>query len=315
MILPILNYRNNYYERRGQSKVASAPSFGAAVNNAYKKINVNSADYIEYVYKISRKICNKPIEINVESGRLDDIVKSREPYIFIMNHTFFQKNDLDATEFFNTLLYREYLYNGFADSCPRSKILANANILKRKKDKGEKAKWLGITPINLRDKKNNNAVVLRNITRDFIADKINLFIFPEGSLASLVFLPLKYKFQPGVSTIIRKALEEKEKVNVVPLGFAHSEKGSAIHIGNTVSFFKRDGKYIVSKGNLESQFFDKDLAKMYKSQEMTITDEGKEINYKNVVPYISGILVKNLECTVKEARNDLKNSSSEVLKI
>lgn len=320
MILPTgynLNY--SFYNKKGQSRYGSAPSFGAINNFAYKMIDVNSADYIEYVYKLIRKRCKFPIEINVESGKLLDIAKSLEPAIFIMNHTIHQSKDAQAAKFFNTLLYREYLYNGSAKTCPRSKVLANINILNKQSDKGEQYRWFGVTPVEVGfDTKNNkqkNSETLKKLTQEFIDNKINLFIFPEGTLATLFFLPMEYKFQPGVSSIIKKVLEKKEKVKVIPLGFAHNKKGSAVHIGDSIYFTKKDGEYFAEGGSLDSKYFDKNLKRQYKDGKLLLSESGKAAGYNNVVPYISGVLVKNLECTVKEAKHDLKHSSSEVFQI
>ncbi len=315
MILPLNNINGVYSYRREQSLKSSAPSFNAA---AYYKINKNSPEYIEYIYKYVKKMCKQPVEINIESGKIQNIINDSDSYIFILNHTFNQFKDLNCAKFFNTLLYREYLYNGLAKTCPRSKILANSNILNKQKDHGELYRWLGVTPVNVGfgDKnKQANSLVLRNLTNEFINNDINLFMFPEGSLASLVFLPLKYKFQPGVSSIIKHSLEKKENVKVIPIGFAHKNGNSAIHIGETVCFSKQDNSYLVNQGNLNSKYFDKNLAKLYKNDELILTENGIPVSIDNIVPYISGILVRNLECVIKEAKDDLKMSSGKVFQL
>lgn len=75
---------NNYY--RGQSFKGSA-LLSNNTASAYKKLDVNSADYIKYIYNRVKNWCKEVVEINVETGRLQKIVQSDEPYIFIMNHT------------------------------------------------------------------------------------------------------------------------------------------------------------------------------------------------------------------------------------
>ena len=243
---------NNYY--RGQSFKGSA-LLSNNTASAYKKLDVNSADYIKYIYNRVKNWCKEVVEINVETGRLQKIVQSDEPYIFIMNHTTTQGRDINAAKFFNTLLYREYIYHSKAETCPRSKILANTGVLKKAKDGGKELEWMGVVPVYAgladKDKQFKNASVIKNLAKQIIDGKTNLFIFPEGALAALTFLPMKYKFQPGVSAIIKKVLEVRDKIKVIPLGFAHNKKESAIHIGDEVIFSKKDGNYFAGKGNAD----------------------------------------------------------------
>ena len=315
MILPI---KQNY--NRGQSFRSSVPVSKKMLNAFnYKSIDKNSAEYIEYVYYLLKQMCRQTAEINVETERLQDIAELKEPAVFIMNHTAHQMKDINAAKFFNALLYREYIYHNRAESCPRSKIFANKNILKKQPDSGEEYKWLGVIPINagIRSKgKVENANTIRHVVQELAENKINFFIFPEGSLAGLTFLPLKYKFQPGVSAIIKKVLEFKDKINVFPLGFAHNKDLSAIHIGNPVLFCKNKETYTAGRGNINSEFFDKNLADFYSGKdEIVLTEKGKPVNSSKVVPYISGILAKNLECCTKEAQRDLQNSGGRVFEI
>ncbi len=287
---------------------------------AYKKLEVNSADYIKYIYQRLKRVCREVVEINVETDKLQDIVHSDEPRIFIMNHTKNQVKDINTAKFFNTLLYREYLYQSKAADCPRSRILTNIGVLQKTKDKGEELKWMGAVPINAglgaKDSKNENALTLKHLTRGLIDGNINLFIFPEGALASLTFLPLRYKFQPGVSSIIKHVLEEREHIRVTPLGFAHNSRESAVHIGDEIVFSKADGKYYASRGNADSKYFDKNLHNLYgEKEDIVITENGESVGTNKIVPFISGILMKNLECCTKEAKQDLKNSKGEIFKL
>ena len=316
-IVAVDNNNKNY--TRGLSFKSTTLLSNKAIP-AYKALDVNSADFIKYIYQKFKKICNEVVEINVETGKLQDIVNTDEPRIFIMNHTKAQTRDINAAKFFNTLLYREYLYQSKAETCPRSKVMASVGMLSRTRDKGEEYKWMGAVPVYTgiegKDAKNKNALTIKQLTKDLIEGKINLFLFPEGGLAILNFLPLKYKFQAGVSAIIKKVLEVKNHIRVTPLGIAHNKNESAIHIGDEIVFTKSNDKFYASRGNVHSKSFDKKLAKLYgENENLLITEKGEAVNSENIVPYLSGILMKNLECCTKEAKADLKNSSGEVYKL
>ncbi len=305
MILPISGNQNYY---RGQSFKSSAPF--------YRKIDTNSGEYIKYIYKLVKSWCNQTCEVNVETGALQEIVHSNDACIFIMNHTKNQRKDANAAKFFNTLLYREYIYQNKSDTCPRSKVLASKNILDKAADGGKKLNWMGVVPVNVsldKKKKMENAITIKNLVKEIGENKINLFLFPEGALAALTMLPLKYKFQPGVASIVKKVLELKDNIKVIPLGFAHNREETAIHIGKPVFFHKKNGTYYASRGNADSKFFDTKLAENFKNKdEIALTDKGEPVNYNNVVPYISGILMKNMECCSKEAKKDLHKGSKTV---
>ena len=68
-----------------------------------------------------------------------------------------------------------------------------------------------------------------------------------------------------------------------------------------------------TRGNVDSEFFDKKLSNLYGDKdEILLTEAGQSVGYKNVMPYISGILLDNMKCCTKEAKSDLKNSKPEV---
>ncbi len=316
MITRIETNTNYNYYKRGQSFRASASFANKSVNTAYKSIDVNSADFIKYVFKKIKNMCNRPFEINVESGKIMDIVNSNEPHIFIMNHTRQQPKDINGAMFFNSLLYREYIYQNKANDCPRSKVFAGEGFLKRS-NMPDELEFMGVIPINAKAENKNakekNRETIQNIVNELSEGKINFFIYPEGAMAIVPFLPLKYKFQPGVSTIIKRVLEKRDSIDVIPLTFAHDKTKSAIHIGEAVKFSKKNGQYYTNKGNSDSKFFDKKFENFYKDKdEILLTNNGQPVKTDDVVPFISGVLSENLDCCIKEAKNDLKHSNGKV---
>lgn len=316
MITRIETNTNYNYYKRGQSFGASASFANKSVNTAYKSIDVNSADFIKYVFKKIKNMCNSPFEINVESGKIMDIVNSNEPHIFIMNHTRQQPKDINGAMFFNSLLYREYIYQNKANDCPRSKVFAGEGFLKRS-NMPDELEFMGVIPINAKAENKNakekNRETIQNIVNELSEGKINFFIYPEGAMAIVPFLPLKYKFQPGVSAIIKRVLEKRDSIDVIPLTFAHDKTKSAIHIGEAVKFSKKNGQYYTNKGNSDSKFFDKKFENFYKDKdEILLTNNGQPVKTDDVVPFISGVLSENLDCCIKEAKNDLKHSNGKV---
>lgn len=316
MITRIETNTNYNYYKRGQSFRASASFANKSVNTAYKSIDVNSADFIKYVFKKIKNMCNSPFEINVESGKIMDIVNSNEPHIFIMNHTRQQPKDINGAMFFNSLLYREYIYQNKANDCPRSKVFAGEGFLKRS-NMPDELEFMGVIPINAKAENKNakekNRETIQNIVNELSEGKINFFIYPEGAMAIVPFLPLRYKFQPGVSTIIKRVLEKRDSIDVIPLTFAHDKTKSAIHIGEAVKFSKKNGQYYTNKGNSDSKFFDKKFENFYKDKdEILLTNNGQPVKTDDVVPFISGVLSENLDCCIKEAKNDLKHSNGKV---
>lgn len=316
MITKVGSNTNYNYYKRGQSFRASASFANKSVNTAYKSIDVNSADFIKYVFKKIKNMCNRPFEINVESGKIMDIVNSNEPHIFIMNHTRQQPKDINGAMFFNSLLYREYIYQNKANDCPRSKVFAGEGFLKRS-NMPDELEFMGVIPINAKAENKNakekNRETIQNIVDELSEGKINFFIYPEGAMAIVPFLPLKYKFQPGVSAIIKRVLEKRDSIDVIPLTFAHDKTKSAIHIGEAVKFSKKNGQYYTNKGNSDSKFFDKKFENFYKDKdEILLTNNGQPVKTDDVVPFISGVLSENLDCCIKEAKNDLKHSNGKV---
>lgn len=316
MITRIETNTNYNYYKRGQSFRASASFANKSVNTAYKSIDVNSADFIKYVFKKIKNMCNRPFEINVESGKIMDIVNSNEPHIFIMNHTRQQSKDINGAMFFNSLLYREYIYQNKANDCPRSKVFAGEGFLKRS-NMPDELEFMGVIPINAKAENKNakekNRETIQNIVNELSEGKINFFIYPEGAMAIVPFLPLRYKFQPGVSAIIKRVLEKRDSIDIIPLTFAHDKTKSAIHIGEAVKFSKKNGQYYTNKGNSDSKFFDKKFENFYKDKdEILLTNNGQPVKTDDVVPFISGVLSENLDCCIKEAKNDLKHSNGKV---
>ena len=157
-----------------------------------------------------------------------------------------------------------------------------------------------------------NARVLVPLIRDFIQDKVNIFIFPEGKLAVFSKKKLSDKFQTGIADIVYTLLSKKESVKVTPLGFAYNKKKSSlssIHIGEDVVFKKVGENISVSKGNISpntnsplNEFFGNESEKL-------IQEQGIPIKGKDNIDYIAGVLCENLDICVNNAKNTIPKNS------
>jgi hypothetical protein len=201
-------------------------------------------------------------EINLESGRLQEIVASDEACLFLMNHDF-QRQDPLLLATFAIALYQSYVLAGKADQCPVPKILLNEDILKSQGPKlreiYEKMGAVGIDaslyPSPKKFQKNVRAFT--PLIKAFCEDSAHLFLFPEGRLSAYKNRDLKDKFQAGAGLMVRMALKKKKRVKVVPVGLAYQTKSKdktplgSIHIGEPVYFTPQpDGSLGMSVGNL-----------------------------------------------------------------
>lgn len=139
-------------------------------------------------------------------------------------------------------------------------------------------------------------------------------------------LDLKEKFQTGIGHIVRTALKRKNRVKVIPLGFAFNPNKSegqplgSIYIGEPI-YFKRDGKQIyTSTGNLSFE----DASPPYKNffycnstpntsfdniSFKAITDNGVPVTDHTQQFYIGDILAENLQICRQIALQNLPQSS------
>lgn len=351
MLTPVqINYNQNYYKQQpkfhGQMSVKSAvcaektlrsveftgrrivdkivalftKKSTNALHEELSKVDTKSPNYIETISKLSRKFgAKQDIELNIESGRIEQIASSGKPHIFIMNHDN-QSKDPQMLMFFNTLLNDEYIKTGQSATCPRPKIILNEDILLSKnKKQREIFLKMGAVPIDANiyaANKKTNVKQFVSLIRGFIKGESNIFIFPEGKNAIFKNAPLENKFQLGVGEIISKITDKIPEVNVTPIGFAYNKgknksAGDSIYIGKTI-IFKKDGENtLVSAGNISSTFAQKDYKEFFGNDEMaTITDKSIPVKGHDLPAYISGILCENLRICKEEAKAVLPKKSS-----
>lgn len=272
-----------------------------------------SPEYITILNKISQICSNqKPVEINLESNRLEQIAHSKKPHIFIMNHDN-QSKDPKMLAFFNTLLNYVYIRNGVEETCPRPRIILNEDILlsmnKINRVIFEKLGAVGIDASLFGSNSQANARTFFKLIKEFLNNEINIFIFPEGKNAIRKKAPLSEKFQLGVAELVAKIADRMPEVRITPLGFAYGKKADAdsIYIGETV-VLKKLGEHIESsRGNISSPFAQPKYQDFFAGRDSAVlTDKSIPVEGRDIPKYIGGILCENLRICKEEAIDAIK---------
>lgn len=209
-----------------------------------RKMTPASPQYIEEWAKIGNSVNNKFIDMNIEDGKIEQIAKSGDSHIFILNHDN-PERDKFIYPIFNSFLNYAYTAFGKQNDCPRPNILVSKNVINLASKKFQNIyKKMGLIPVNasMTDRKpEENIFPVKLLIAKFLHKKCNLFIFPEGNNSVYKDKSLDEKFQPGIAKIIKSIVDSKDSVKVVPLGLSYNDtKNSmgAIHIGDTIIFQK-----------------------------------------------------------------------------
>lgn len=281
--------------------------------------------YLEQLSEIGRMYStNKIIDINIEDMILEKLAQKGKSIIFIMNHSN-QKEDPQMLAVLNTLLADAYKKSG-REGFPLPRIILNEDILKTmnptKRKAFENFGAVGIDASVIGGNKDTNARAFLPVVKDFVRDKVNIFIFPEGRLAARKDLNLHNRFQKGVANLISKMLSIKKEITVVPVGFAYG-KGeqkslSAINIGTPLEIKRMGDITTVTGGDINKDsnsilfnFFDK-----HKSEtDIAVTENQIPVEPERVSGFIKTILCENLKINSDIAQKKLEKPviESEIL--
>lgn len=232
------------------------------LNQKFTKIDSLSPEFIEELAVLGKSVPKKFIDINIEDKILENIAKSDDSYIFVMNHENYHK-DKFVYILLNSFLSQFYMNEGKQATCPRPKILVSKNMLKiLHKKVGNIYKNLGLVPVDasLQNKNSRyNANSLKSVAESFSENKVNLFIFPEGNNSAYIDKPIEERFQFGTAELIKNMINNKKNVKVVPIGIHYSnEKNSLgkVHIGKPYIFQKTDSGigYVQEGSNINGEF-------------------------------------------------------------
>ena len=275
--------------------------------------------YLAQLEEISRFFSTKKtIDVNTEDKILEKIAQKNDSLIFIMNHSN-QSKDPSMLAVLNTLLVRAYKSAGKVNNFPLPKIILNQDILKAmnptKRRAFENFGAVGIDANIYSGDKNVNARAFLPLIKDFVRNKSNIFIFPEGKLSVRRDLDLNARFQIGIAELINKVLGVKKNVSVVPVGFAYG-KGvnktlTGMHIGEPIIFSREGENTTTTCGNiLKSKFATEEFKKFFEKHkdkaEVQITNEGIPVKKDEISEYIKNILSENLEICSKEAEKRIE---------
>ncbi|MBQ7764572.1 1-acyl-sn-glycerol-3-phosphate acyltransferase [bacterium] len=283
--------------------------------------------FLEQLAEIAKLYGSKKIiDVNIEDKILESIAQNNESAIFIMNHSN-QSQDPQMLAVLNLLLAEAYKKNN-VEEFPLPKIILNEDILKTMNPTRRKAfenfGAVGIDADVINSDKGVNTKALLPIIKDFIRNKANIFIFPEGRLATRKDLDFSKRFQAGTAQLVNKILGIKKKVTVVPVGFAYGKDDNSninsMSIGTPI-VFKREGENTTSsKGDIinhkESKLY-KFFNKEKNADDVVITKNGVPVEKEVAYKFIKAILRENLEINSNIAIKKLNNNieESEVLLI
>ena len=278
-----------------------------------------SEKYLTQLEEISRYFSTgKTIDVNTEDKILEDIALKKDSIIFIMNHSN-QTRDPSMLAVLSTLLTQAYKNAGKIDNFPLPKIILNQDILKTmnptKRRAFENFGAVGIDANIYSGDKSVNARAFLPLMRDFVRNKSNIFIFPEGKLAIRKDLDFNSRFQIGIAELINKVLGIKKNVTVVPVGFAYGKGNNkaltGMHIGEPIVFSRNGENTTTTCGNiLKSEFGMPEYKIFFRKHkdkpEVAITDAGIPVRQEEVTEYIKSLLSENLEICSKEAEKRIE---------
>lgn len=264
---------------------------------------------------------HNPVEVNYEDKILEQIAQKKESTIFILTHSN-QKKDPQMLALLNKMLADAYEAVGNTEAFQLPKIILNKDILTTmnpiKRKAFENFGAVGIDA-NISSKDSSfNAKAFFPVIKDFLRDKCNIFIFPEGRLAIYKSLPLEKRFQSGIAELINKLLNSKKQINVVPVGFGYG-KVDSIQIGYPVVFKRNGDVTTVTKGSIPksenplSKFFEK----FSKQTDIPITENGKPVEQNNLTAFIKGILCENLKvcASIASKKSEKEITGQSILEI
>ena len=302
------------------------PRTGKQITNNIANIKAEPTRlYLEQLGEIGRLYSTqKVIDVNIEDMILEKLAQKGESVIFVMNHSN-QSEDPQMLAVLSTLLSDAYKKAG-KENFPLPKIILNEDILKTmnptKRKAFENFGAVGIDASVIGGDKGVNARAFLPLVKDFVRNKCNIFIFPEGRLAVREDLDLFNRFQGGVASLINKILAIKKNVTVVPVGFSYGGKCKGLDgkvlgdknlngmsIGTPVEIKRIGDITTVTCGDIlkneDSELFGF-FSKHKDKTEIPITYNGVPVKQEEIPDYLKTIICENLEINSNLAKKKLE---------
>ena len=281
--------------------------------------------YLEQLGEIGRLYSTqKVIDVNIEDMILEKLAQKGDSVIFVMNHSN-QSEDPQMLAVLSTLLSDAYKKAG-KENFPLPKIILNEDILKTMNSTKRKAfenfGAVGIDANVIGGDKSFNARAFLPLVKDFVRNKCNIFIFPEGRLAVRDDLDLFDRFQRGVASLINKILAIKKNVTVVPVGFSYGGKTKGLNgkflgenglngmsIGTPIEIKRAGDTTTITTGDIlkkEDSCLFSFFNKHKDAVNIPITSGGEPVKQDEIPDYLKTILCENLEINADLAKKKLE---------
>lgn len=225
-----------------------------SLNKGFVNLNPESKEYIDELAKVGNSLGKKFVITNIEDNPLKSLSQSKNAAIFVLNHPNYHKDKFTYI-ILNSMINKMYAQEGKQAICPRPKIIVSRNMLKLLGEKvGKIYKKLGLTEVDASlGKRDNgfNAKSMRQLMKEFVRNKSNIFIFPEGNNSLFTNKPLEEKLQPGIAEFVKSALKLKGNVRIIPVGINYTgEKNSMgnIFIGKPIHLRQTGNEIIYTQG-------------------------------------------------------------------
>lgn len=221
-----------------------------------KNVDKSSTKYIDTWAIFGNNTKEKFIDINIEDCRIEDFAKLNEPAIFIMNHDN-PNRDKFIYPIINSFLNYSYATLGKQTNCPRPYIIVSKNVTRNAGNDLMRKIYekMGLVPIDASLTDRNfceNILPMKDLLLKFIDNKANIFVFPEGNNSIYKDKTLQEKFQLGVPKMIKRILDKKSSLNVIPIGITYGEEKNNmgnIYLGSIIKIEKQDKKLQVVSEN------------------------------------------------------------------
>lgn len=224
------------------------------LNKTFTKINPASKEYIDELAKVGNSISDKFVVTNIENTTIDRLAKSKDATIFVLNHPNYHK-DKFVYMILNSMLNKSYVEHGRQMTCPRPKIIVSKNMLKMLGEKvGNIYKKLGLTEVDASLKgrdSSKNIEPMKQLLKEFVENKSNIFIFPEGNNSTFASKTMEEKIQPGIAKFVKSALKAKGNVRIVPVGIDYPKDKNSfgnIFIGKPILLRESGREFVYTQG-------------------------------------------------------------------